>query len=356
MIVKNEKAVICRCLASLKPYITYWVIVDTGSSDGTQEIIRNFMKEIPGELHERPWVDFAHNRNEALALAKNKADYIFFMDADDVLEVHPNFQWTNFDKDFYYVNIKYAGMEYSRVNFIKSSLNWKWTGVLHEVIESTQARIFIPDPVADMAIVVNTDGARSKDPQKYLKDAKVLEKALEKEPNSTRNQFYLAQSYKDAELYKEAIEAYQKRVDMGGWDQEVYISLLKIAGLRELLKEPDAVVHESYKKAYEFRPSRLETLYYLTRFERKRKRFAAGYEAALKGLFHPHSKDLLFVESSIYDYGLLLEFSVCAYWCEKYLEAKLASKLLLANEKLPQDIRELVQRNLCWIDGKLAPE
>ena len=72
MIVKDEKDVICRCLASVKPVIDYWVIVDTGSSDGTQEIIRAFMKEIPGELHERPWINFGHNRNEALELAKGK--------------------------------------------------------------------------------------------------------------------------------------------------------------------------------------------------------------------------------------------------------------------------------------------
>ena len=85
MIVKNESHVIRRCLASLKPVIDYWVIVDTGSVDGTQEVIREYLQDIPGELHERPWVDFAYNRNEALALAKNLSDYLLFIDADDTL-------------------------------------------------------------------------------------------------------------------------------------------------------------------------------------------------------------------------------------------------------------------------------
>lgn len=78
MIVKDEKNVIKRCLASVRDLIDYWVIVDTGSMDGTQEIIRDFLREIPGELHERPWVNFEHNRNGALELARHRADYLFY--------------------------------------------------------------------------------------------------------------------------------------------------------------------------------------------------------------------------------------------------------------------------------------
>ena len=72
MIVKDESKVITRGLATVKPLISYWVIVDTGSTDGTQEIIKKFMEDIPGELHERPWKNFEHNRNQALELAKGK--------------------------------------------------------------------------------------------------------------------------------------------------------------------------------------------------------------------------------------------------------------------------------------------
>jgi glycosyltransferase involved in cell wall biosynthesis len=92
MIVKDESKIIKRGLATVKPIIDYWVIVDTGSTDGTQQIIKDFMQDIPGELHERPWKNFAYNRNQALALAKGKADYILFMDADETLEFSPNFK------------------------------------------------------------------------------------------------------------------------------------------------------------------------------------------------------------------------------------------------------------------------
>ena len=54
MIVKNESHVIRRCLDSVRPFIDSWVIVDTGSTDGTEDIIREHLKDIPGQLHERP--------------------------------------------------------------------------------------------------------------------------------------------------------------------------------------------------------------------------------------------------------------------------------------------------------------
>ena len=87
MIVKNEAPVIRRCLDSVQPIVDYWVIVDTGSTDGAQDIIREHLRDLPGELHERPWRDFAYNRSEALALARPHADYSLIIDADDVLEI-----------------------------------------------------------------------------------------------------------------------------------------------------------------------------------------------------------------------------------------------------------------------------
>src|SRR6185437_6058415 len=87
MIVRNEAHIITETLDAVAPYIDTWVIVDTGSADGTQDLIRTHMAHlgIPGELHERPWRDFGYNRTEALALARGHGDYIFVMDADDTI-------------------------------------------------------------------------------------------------------------------------------------------------------------------------------------------------------------------------------------------------------------------------------
>lgn len=352
MIVKDESAVIKRCLASAKPLIDYWVIVDTGSTDGTQKIIQDFMQDIPGELHERPWINFAHNRNEALELAKNHADYILFIDADNVFAFPKKFKLPPLIQDGYYLPIEDGGTIYNRIQLVKSTLNWKWNGVLHEAISSTQAKSY--NVLSDLKIVIHNDGNRSQDPKKFQKDAELLEKALVEDPHNSRYVFYLAQSYRDAQDHEQALKNYEKRIKMGGWDQEVFHSMLQVGLLQEALGMNLKKIVASYEKAYAYRPSRIEPLYRLASLYRREENYLAGYQTALRGLDQRDSTDSLFVEKWIYDYGLLFEFSICAYWIDKYTESLLASRALLANPKLPVEIRESVQRNLKWVHEKFT--
>ena len=76
MIVKNEARVIRRCLESVLPLLDYVLIVDTGSNDGTQQAIRDFLREkdLPGEVVEEPWRDFAYNRSFALQKLRERQD------------------------------------------------------------------------------------------------------------------------------------------------------------------------------------------------------------------------------------------------------------------------------------------
>ena len=79
MIVKNESHIIgdtLKCLIQKAPF-QYWVICDTGSTDGTQEIIKDALKDIPGELHEVPWVDFGTNRTQVVDLAYGKTCLLY---------------------------------------------------------------------------------------------------------------------------------------------------------------------------------------------------------------------------------------------------------------------------------------
>jgi len=352
MIVKNETKVIKRCLESVKPFIDTWVIVDTGSTDGTQRLIKKIMKGVPGKLYERPWVNFAYNRNEALSLAKDKADYILFIDADDLLTYAESFKKPHLDKDAYYLKIQYGNIAYNRIQLVKSRLDWMWMGVVHEALVSP--RITSQETLKDVTMVIMGGGDRSNDPKKFLKDAALLEKALQEEPNSTRNVFYLAQSYRDAGEIKKAIEIYERRVKMGGWDQEVFWSMYQIALLQQSAGLSDELISTSFTKAFQYRPSRAEPLYRLSNFYRLKENYLLGYLYAQFGLNIYRPLDSLFVESWIYDYGLLLEFSICAYWIGRFEESLLACQQILANPNIPANVRECAEKNMRFAADKLA--
>ncbi|NGX37564.1 MAG: SPBc2 prophage-derived glycosyltransferase SunS [Chlamydiae bacterium] len=353
MIVKNETKVIRRSLASAKRLIDYWVIVDTGSTDGTQEMIREFMKEIPGELHEREWVDFAHNRNEALQLAKNKGEYVLFIDADEEFTYVEDFVRPYLEKDFYYININHGGSLYKRTHLIKNAYDWKWVGVVHEYIGSPMATT--SGTLEGVVNIYRSEGARSSDPEKYKKDARALEKALVTEPENSRNVFYLAQSYRDAGEKELALENYQKRAEMGGWDQEVFWSKYQIGVLQEDLKKDPIAIIQSYTEAFQYRPTRAEPLYRLAHFFRDQSNYLMGYLVASHAASLPRPNDILFVETWVYEYGLLMERSVCAYWIEKYAECLKLAREMLLNPHLPANVRECGESNIWWAKSKLEP-
>lgn len=351
MIVKNESKVIERCLKSTKPLIDYWVIVDTGSTDGTQEIIKEYMKGIPGELHERPWVNFGHNRNEALQLAKNKGDYLLFIDADEEFILTEDFVKPGLDKDSYFIMTDFGGTHYVRLQLINNHLNWKWVGVLHEYLESSEAKT--SELVTGIFNIPRCEGARSQDPEKFKKDAAILEKALLEEPDNSRYAFYLGQSYRDADEPALAIKNYEKRIAMGGWDEEVFYSKYQICLLQEGLKADPQNIVKGYLDCYAFRPCRAEPLYRLATYYRLRGEYLLGYLVASFGLTVSQPTDTLFVENWIYEYGLLLEKSINAYWIGNYQECLDLSKKMLKAAKLPQHVKECIEKNIEWAKSKL---
>lgn len=336
MIVKNEKKVIKRCLSSLKAYIDYWVIVDTGSTDGTQDLIRDFLNDIPGELIERPWVDFGHNRSEALQYAKGKADYAFIIDADELIAVEEDFAWPKLTHDSYLIQIDDNGLVYNRCQIINNHLNWYYKGVLHEYIECQEAKS--QGFLSNFRTVRLLDGARSSDPLKFKKDALVLEMGLLSEPDNERYVFYLAQSYRDAGEMDLAIRYYEQRVGMEGWDQEVWYSLYQIALLKDRRGDSWSTVMEYLFKAYEFRPSRPEPLYKVMQHYMSRKEFHLAHLIGKQAASIPFPSDILFVEKIVCQFLILFDYAVCAYYAGRNEEAIEANNRLLIQKDLPAEL------------------
>ena len=110
--------------------------------------------------------------------------------------------------------------------------------------------------------VYTQEGDRTKDPLKYKKDAEILEKALVEHPNHQRYQFFLGETYRALGDREKALKSYEKRITMeGGWQEELYLSLLYAAKIRSQLKMDNAIIEESYQKAIQFRPLRAESYY-----------------------------------------------------------------------------------------------
>lgn len=338
MIVKNETAVILRCLKSVKPWIHSWAIVDTGSTDGTQQLIQDFMQDLPGKLFERPWQNFGFNRTEALQLAQDPslphADYLMFIDADQTLMVDPDFEWGTLTGLAYYFEYIYSNIRYQLNSLVSTQIPWKWEGVLHEYLNS-------PEPhqwqlLKGPHVFVQHDGARGRDPTTYLKDIEILKQAIIDEPDNLRYKFYLAQSYQDANLPEPALEAYQVRANAGGWEEERWTAQFRAAKFTEKLKQPAAEIRTAYLQTWVSRPQRAEPLYELARFYRENHLFESACQFALQACQIKRPSDTLFVDESVYSWRALDEFSVAASYCPSYKEqGKQAILKLLMEQKYP---------------------
>lgn len=345
MIVKNERNVIHRSLGSIKHKIDYWVIFDTGSDDGTQEAIRNFMKDIPGELHERPWVHFEHNRNEALEVAKTKADYILFIDGDEEWVISQDFDKSQLDQDFYLVMIRDPGVDFYRIGLIKSTLPWRWEGVLHEQLECE-----IDANGATLQGIINyglkRDGNRAKDPLRYQKDAEVLEKAFRENPNNSRYAFYLAQSYSTAKNYPAALRYYEIRSEMGGNSNDVFWSLFCIGCLKEQLKFPEEQIIEAFSKAYEFDKSRAEPICCMADYYWRNGKYVLGYILAKHALSLEPPVLVTYMLRDIYSYFSLFLYASCAHLIGNLDEARKAYEKLLLKRDMQEHHRLQVELGL----------
>lgn len=357
MIVKDEAKVIARCLESVKPIIDSWVIVDTGSSDGTKQIIKQRLKNIPGKIYDRPFVNFGHNRNEALNLAKQTdADYILFMDADEILVFNPEFKMPKLDMDWYLFITQEGGTRGYKPLFIRAALDWEWKGIINEEVYSPNA---ITQGI--MSGVFNNhfaDGSHATDPKKNKKNIAMLEKGLVASPNDSRITFQLGLSHKlDGNLDK-ALEYFTKRSALEGWDQETYCTLYEIGKLNEMMQANPEQIINSYSRAYHYRPQRAEPLYSLANYFLRSGNPMLTYILAkyAKDIPIPLPDDKFMLENWIYDFGVALLCIDAAALTGKYSEALDLCHNVLAQKNIPDDVRNKLERNRVFICDNLSNE
>lgn len=343
MIVKNEEHIILQTLENICKHLKldYWVIADTGPSDKTMDLVKQFFqdKNIPGELHQHPWVNFSENRNLALAACQDKSDYVLFFDADDYFD--GEIQLPELNLDAYHVQMcsESRNNRYLRKLIIKNNQKFRWRGVLHEFLDSAPDTR-IGQIEGNYVVVSGRKGQRSQDPEKYLKDAQCLAQAFDDAVDQDllpRYAFYCAQSYRDYGNVDLAIHWYRKRVDMQhGWQDERYYSYEQLGLLFEKKKD--------YKEAFYYwqcgiilDPQRAECWYHSARRHSWNQHAHLAYTYALQGsqLSLPKG-NRLFVNAAIYQYWLHYELCLNAYKLGEHQISYNAFKALV--EYCPEDL------------------
>jgi hypothetical protein len=409
MIVKDEAGTIGETVRSAAPHIDYWTITDTGSTDGTQDVIRgNLSTSTPGRLVERSFVDFATTRNDALKAHGARTAYTFMPDADFEfenmwrlrtiawrLEQECRFWSAHICGKSMRVVRQTTGMALQMQVVFPTSEHalgeldgWHYSYPVHEVSalgqDHTGEYIVVPGETFKMRFM---DGKvfHTKSEQRWRDfDIRILEAEKLKSPDDVRVAFYLARTYNQVGDNELALAEFQRRIDMGGWYEEVFHSLLDQGRiLSRMGRDPTSKL----KEAHELIPNRAEPLYELAAWEQRQVDACDGGEDAedhdeekqqqkLKGLwleacrfqhralgytYAKHAAALpypshstLFVSSPVYDVDAALQLVVHGYFLAE-LSADVFRQGKVANDALASRFPGLEPHasNVEWY-GKLS--
>lgn len=234
MIARDEADHIGAALSSVRGLVDAWVLVDTGSTDGTQRIATEAMQGVPGKVVQREWLGFADARTAALKAAWGAADWLLVMDADMTAEAHPRFrEWLDTDPDpwtmAWQVEIYDRGLRYRLPWLLRGDRDWRYEGETHAYLvgEGKQR------PVTGLTLTHHGEYSR----EKFERDLEVLASGVESK--DARSVYYTAWALKALGRTAEAIEMFELRAQLNGWDEERWHSSYMAALLAE---DVDALV------------------------------------------------------------------------------------------------------------------
>lgn len=204
MIVKNEEMHIARCLDSIEKLVDEIIIVDTGSTDKTIDIVSKYTPNV----YLYPWKDdFSDARN--YSFSKASMDYCMWMDADDILDASEKEKFLQLKQSLapdidivmmkYHTSFDEAGrpsFSYYRERWIRNASQYRWVGQVHEVIPPNGKIIYSDIAICHKKISAKDPDRNLKIYQKMIADKKYLE---------PRQQYYYGRELYYHKQYEEAV-------------------------------------------------------------------------------------------------------------------------------------------------------
>lgn len=205
LIVKNEEALLSRCLESVKEADEI-IVVDTGSSDSTVEIAKKYTDKVYTDFI---WNDsFADARNHAKS--KATGDYILSIDADEFChDFQKVCKAVESNQDSYDCTLiaETTGQKHLFPRLFKNSTDIYWVGAIHNHLNVGNSAS------CDVEITYGSSPAHAQDPQRALR---ILEKEAAK-PGVSRELYYLGREYMYFRRYAEATKTLGKYVQISNF-------------------------------------------------------------------------------------------------------------------------------------------
>ncbi len=256
MIVKNEEALLARCLESVKGLDNLYIL-DTGSRDRTVEIARQYTDNV---FLDSVWIaDFSFHQN--LIKSRVKEDFILSIDADEILEsVDEVRKAVEICKDTVRVHMEAEGDPAHNFGFPRLFRNTPeifWVQPIHKHLN-------VPgdgEEVGNVKITFGYSPAHLNDPDRSLR---MLEQAVASEKEPVRNLYYLGREYYYKQRYQEAIDTFKRYIKVAHWLAELadayFIMAQCYCELRMLEEMANAtlqaiLINPNFKEAVEFMAS-----------------------------------------------------------------------------------------------------
>lgn len=357
MIVKNESKTLPRLWTSVAKYIDGWVICDTGSTDGTLDFLSTLADEsgIPGKCYQHQWKNFGHNRSLSFTSAVEWAKefqptwdlthtWAILLDADMILKIVdegkdprdliPSSSFFNDKIRGFEYEQRQGGLHYKNIRMLRLDSPWNCKGKTHEYWNYDAPHNYheIMQLIPNDMIYIDDRGDGGARSDKFERDERLLREQLTETPNDSRTWFYLAQTLQDLGKWREAHDAYIRRVELGGWEEEKWMAMMRASNCSYNGSKDDSIsnaekenlwaqcVQESIK-AWTMRPHRAESLYRLAHWCRIKSKHLESWAWSQMGrMIKDYKDDKLFVEPHAYEDGWWDEISICAYYIKNQVQ------------------------------------